>query len=350
MRIYELPFGIEKYSTEDRYYATRCGKIFYGREHGDTIEIEPYMKNGKSYVKLFDEEYYLPKVLLIAWTGDIDLEVQCKDEYDPNSRNTSYRINDEDLVISDNCICIKEIEFKKISNYSNYYISNSGMVFDLNNRMFVSHKLNGDSYHTVCLFKNGKFKTPTIHRLVYNTFVGEIPEGMELDHLYSKSRNGVDDVEIVTHQENIRRAQKAGCYKGNYTEEDVIEICELLQAGHQAFKICNMKGLYKGDPDYDRFLSFIYHIRNKETWKDVSDKYNFPPTKIGGGRTRSDEDIHKICQMLQDGYTQQEIANEMGINRQYVSDIRRGLIRKEISKNYDFSNCRKRGEQRKENN
>ena len=46
----------------------------------------------------------------------------------------------------------------------------------------------------------------TIHRIVAETFLGSIPEGYDVDHIDGdKSNNCVTNLEIVTHQENMRR-------------------------------------------------------------------------------------------------------------------------------------------------
>jgi hypothetical protein len=44
------------------------------------------------------------------------------------------------------------------------------------------------------------------HRFAYRHFIGEIPEGMELDHLCRNKRCcNPNHLEPVTHQENVRR-------------------------------------------------------------------------------------------------------------------------------------------------
>ena len=49
-------------------------------------------------------------------------------------------------------------------------------------------------------------KCMTIHRIVAETFLGSIPEGYDVDHIDGdKSNNSVTNLEIVTHQENMRR-------------------------------------------------------------------------------------------------------------------------------------------------
>jgi len=67
------------------------------------------------------------------------------------------------------------------------------------------------------------------HRLSYETEIGPIPEGLELDHL-CRVRSCVNPLHLepVTHQENVRRGEganfwrnKTHCPQGHeYTEEN----------------------------------------------------------------------------------------------------------------------------------
>ena len=44
-----------------------------------------------------------------------------------------------------------------------------------------------------------------VHRLVYETFVGEIPNGYEIDHINTiRDNNRLDNLRVVTHTENNR--------------------------------------------------------------------------------------------------------------------------------------------------
>lgn len=47
-------------------------------------------------------------------------------------------------------------------------------------------------------------KTVYVHRMVYEAFKGEIPEGMEIDHINTiKTDNRLENLRVVTHQENV---------------------------------------------------------------------------------------------------------------------------------------------------
>ena len=57
------------------------------------------------------------------------------------------------------------------------------------------------------LQSQGNRRTELVHRLVYTIFVGDIPEGFDVDHTCgTKLCVNPDHLEAVTHKENIRRA------------------------------------------------------------------------------------------------------------------------------------------------
>lgn len=71
-----------------------------------------------------------------------------------------------------------------------------------------------------------------IHRLVWTLLVGDIPEGMTLDHLCRNRRCcNPDHMEVVTAEENKRRghspnainARKTHCKEGHLLDESSIE-------------------------------------------------------------------------------------------------------------------------------
>lgn len=55
-----------------------------------------------------------------------------------------------------------------------------------------------------------------IHRLIYEAFKGEIPEGMEIDHIdCNKMNNNPDNLRIVTRSENMNNPLTKEKIKGN---------------------------------------------------------------------------------------------------------------------------------------
>ena len=59
-------------------------------------------------------------------------------------------------------------------------------------------------YLQVCLNKDGKQKLFSVHLLVWESFNGKSPEGMEINHIdEDKSNNSLENLNLMTHKENV---------------------------------------------------------------------------------------------------------------------------------------------------
>lgn len=75
-------------------------------------------------------------------------------------------------------------------------------------RLLKGHPMNsfdkGNGYRYISLRVDGKYKNFYVHRLVVEAFIGEIPDGMVVNHLdYNKANNCIDNLEITTQKENV---------------------------------------------------------------------------------------------------------------------------------------------------
>ena len=60
-----------------------------------------------------------------------------------------------------------------------------------------------DGYERVCLSKNGKDKHYRVATLVYEAFLGPIPEGLEIDHINGiRTDNRLENLRAVSHRAN----------------------------------------------------------------------------------------------------------------------------------------------------
>jgi hypothetical protein len=83
--------------------------------------------------------------------------------------------------------------------------------FDLNTNQVCGHKnkkykkpyLNKYGYYQIQLCKNSKTKQFKFHRLIYEAYNGEIPEGLFIDHIDNNPlNNNIDNLRLCNTSEN----------------------------------------------------------------------------------------------------------------------------------------------------
>src|SRR5699024_10793216 len=81
-------------------------------------------------------------------------------------------------------------------------------------------------YSRVTLSKSGKTKRFLVHRLVYESYYGEIPKGLQVHHMdENKQNNSINKLKLVTQRENNHLSRNSLGYK--LTQKDVDEIRNL---------------------------------------------------------------------------------------------------------------------------
>ena len=128
-----------------------------------------------------------------------------------------------------------------------------------------------------CNNKNHKRKSFHVHTLVMLLFNGPAPSNIidpTVDHIdYNKLNNHYTNLRWLERSENtkFRKVTPIGERNGSavLTEQQVIEICELLCTGMaSSTDIAKM---------YHTNKCTIANIRRKKNWKHISAKYNFAP-------------------------------------------------------------------------
>ena len=99
----------------------------------------------------------------------------------------------------------QEEQWRVIEGYENYMISNLGNVWSITNKKMLNPTDNGNGYKRVHLCSHGEKKRISVHRLVVQAFIGEIAEGLEVNHInHNRADNRLINLEIISHSENLR--------------------------------------------------------------------------------------------------------------------------------------------------
>jgi hypothetical protein len=126
-----------------------------------------------------------------------------------------------------------------------------------------------DGYVKVVLRRPGEASNLFVHRIVYEAFVGPIPEGMEIDHLdFNKANNSTANLEAVAKRTNIQRSFLRGRNlargsrqgRASFTENDVTEILQRSMAGEKQVNLAK---------EYGVTPTAIYCIVKRKTWAHV---------------------------------------------------------------------------------
>lgn len=109
-----------------------------------------------------------------------------------------------------------------VIDYPNYLLSNLGNIKNNTTNKLLKPSLHKSGYLVVQLFRNGKRKVVRLHRLIAQTFLGDVDDTKYIDHLdRNKLNNVLENLRVVTPLESVlnRGIWGKSKYKGAYYNE-----------------------------------------------------------------------------------------------------------------------------------
>lgn len=103
---------------------------------------------------------------------------------------------------------LSDLEYRTIEyNCKRYYVASNGRIFSETKEVKTTIIPNGYKIVNV-----GKMKLA--HRVVWEAFNGEIPQGMEIDHINTdRGDNRLENLRMVSHKENCNNPRTIEKYK-----------------------------------------------------------------------------------------------------------------------------------------
>lgn len=145
-------------------------------------------------------------------------------------------------------------EWRDVPGYEGLYqVSNCGRVRSFHrDGCILQPSPNPKGYLNLTLSKHGVQETATVHKLVALAFIGQCPEGCEINHIdLDKSNNVPSNLEYLTKKANLLHADKAGALRirgsqnagSKLVESDVYRIREMVRQGISTSLVAEMFGV-----------------------------------------------------------------------------------------------------------
>ena len=165
------------------------------------------------------------------------------------------------------------------ANFEKYEVSNDGLMRNKRPRSDRPELLKGspdkDGYIRYALRANGKTWNRISHRIVWESFVGPIPLGMQINHKNGvKNDNRLENLEVMTPSQNVlhsfRVLGKKPCInpspgsrngRAKLNEASVRDIKKAISDGETVSSL-SLK--------YDVSPATVYFIKDGVTWKHVT--------------------------------------------------------------------------------
>ena len=117
--------------------------------------------------------------------------------------------------------------------YTNYAASADGYIINLKRMIPRKGRLRNDGYFDTSVYKDGNCKKMLSSRFIYKVFNGIIPPNMQIDHISgNKEDNSIHNLEVVSNEENLKRAGFAKRGKKRKSLQNVPIKCDVFHYHH----------------------------------------------------------------------------------------------------------------------
>lgn len=221
---------------------------------------------------------------------------------------------------------------KILEEYPDYVIYEDGRVYSNISNKFISFSVNEFGYYRAGLInKDGFSKAVKLHRLVATAYHLNPENKREVNHIDgNKEHNHARNLEWVTSKENKTHAWDNDLYTHKGDNHYAANFTD-----EEIHAMCVM--LQDGSRNVDVARAFntdkgmIANLKTGRNWKHISENYTFDVVRKA---RKSPELIRKVCDLILSGLTNAEISRKLPIDARDVSRIKRKEIHTRISCDY----------------
>lgn len=225
---------------------------------------------------------------------------------------------------------------------THYSISNLGNIRNDKTSKILKQFIQNNGYYGFTISINNKPHSLKTAKQVAKHFIQnpDPDKYTQVNHIRGKKKcdNSVFNLEWVTPKQNKQHAIKHGLFtplegeknpNAKYTNNQIKDACEYMSENKLSPEdIYNSTGVK---------IDVLFDIYNGSRWKCISKKYNVKNyTKLPkpSNKKYSEDDIRKVCILINRGYRNKEIIKVTGYSKDFIKRLRAGKTHKKIASKY----------------
>lgn len=207
-----------------------------------------------------------------------------------------------------------------------YFITIYGELYDLKYKRYITGHVNKGYLRVTLMCDNNKQKSYYIHVLVKCIYDKDMRLNMTVNHEDGdKLNNRLENLTWMTYRNNLKHAIDTGLIKDKsmLTEDVVHKICNMLQDGYIVKDIARQLHLNKAT---------IFGVRSGFNWEDISSQYVFD--KRDKYIKLDENKVESICKDISLGLNLKQISDKYDAKYSTIGSIKQKITWKHISDKY----------------
>ncbi len=307
-------------NTDNKCIASNCGR-FYSHIKKDFLLPTINKKTNQQSLRTCGNIFTPSRLVYELFDRKLEINeliiYNDSNIFNININNLSARNKKNPLDIKEPPKLDENEIWKKNDKYDDHYlISNYGRVYSNYLNRLLNPKINNSGYNTIIMTLSGEKKSILLHRLVIETFVGEIPPDKVVDHINRiRTDNNFKNLRIVSQKDNSnnKTPRKNTIIKYDLNNNIIKEYNstrEIMKDLNMAYG--NNGSIYRAIKNNKPIYNFIWKYKNpveKQIAKDdfikigLIDNINFDNYSINKfGQIRNDQKNTILKQSINSGY------------------------------------------------
>ena len=312
-----------------------------------TGAILPVTGGVRRFVYLDNIQYAVDRLLVWTYVGRLELDIYERIPLKPGepmiAGNYGY------IIRSLQPICVMHNQtlyllngrylFITIPEFPNYIISDSGTTISIAGQPTFMHMSYANGYQNLNLSDGtGIMRKVLVHRAVYSSWVGPIPEDKQVDHFDNcRWHNHYSNLQLLTRRDNMRKGfmDKRATEHTGWTDEEIRDICQMMVDGASNRDIAQKYNVpFQERNEVRNFTDFLGRIKRGICFTEIASEFDFSqilPATNNPNTKLTREDVEKIWELCKQGKTSQSIADEFGCTAGTIDAIRWGRTWRKVT-------------------